>query len=138
MSVSILTSWCQRVRCTFLSDLSSNRSFQLLKFLNKDTRLSAFKQPSWWFIHLNLNMKHALHLYIYSSSIVSLQFIARLFFGCLGFFVLFRVFFWGFFGFCLVFFSWYMCLYTHSLPYHEWVLIFHKQYLNFSKAACCS
>lgn len=87
--MALLISWCQRVRCTFPSDLSRNRSFQLLKLLSKDTRLSAFKQSSWWFIHLSLNMIHALHLDIYFSSVVSLQFTARWFCGCFGFFSFF-------------------------------------------------
>lgn len=40
----------------------------------------------------------------------------------------------GFVGFGVFFlFSWYMCLHTHSLPYHEWILLFHKQYISYSK-----
>lgn len=88
-SVGLLMSWYQRLGYTFLSDLSNNRSFQLSKLLNKDTRLSAFKQSSWWFIHLNLNMIHALYLEIYFSSTVSLQFIARWFCACFGLFYFF-------------------------------------------------
>lgn len=101
--MSVLISWCQRVRCTFLSDLSSNRSFQPLKPLNKDTRLSVLSNPlgdlSIWTWTWNM-------LYIYTST-------PALLFPCnslLGHFVVVWGSLWGFFfGGGLWFFCLFVC-----------------------------